>query len=228
MSQYQSRYRLPALILLMSLLYIFVIPSDPHAVKLLFKLIPMWLMIAYAYLQIPVPRRRDHVLLVLGLFFCMLGDGLLDWFVVGLTAFLIGHLFYMASFFRNWQFSKIRLATAAPIALFGLFMGRELVRALIHDQSDSLIIPVIFYICVISLMTWSAMMTGNKLAMIGSLLFTVSDSILSWNMFVSAVEFSNVLIMITYYAAQFCIASSIRTLGTRMIPDSRHARSLPR
>ncbi|OMF27220.1 lysoplasmalogenase [Paenibacillus sp. FSL H8-0548] len=198
----------------MSLLYIFIIPSDPHVVKLLFKLLPMWLILAYAYLHIPAPRRRNHWILLTGLFFCMLGDGLLEWFVVGLSAFLIGHLFYMTSFFGNWRFSKIRFATLAPIAVFGLFMGSELIHALIRNGKDDLIIPVLLYILVISLMTWSAIMTGHKWAIIGSILFTISDSILSWNLFVSDVAFSGVLIMTTYYTAQYCMAYSIQTLGT--------------
>lgn len=209
-----SQYRLPLLILLMGLLYIFVIPSDPHGVKLLFKLIPMWLILYYAYLQIPSPRRWYHHLLFIGLFFCMLGDGLLDWFVVGLTAFLIGHLFYMAGFFGNWRFSWIRFATIVPVALFGFFMGWEIVHALMRDGNDSLIIPVIFYICVISLMTWSAIMTRHKWAIIGSILFTISDSILSWNLFVSDIAYSGIYVMTTYYTAQFCIASSFRSIGT--------------
>ncbi|MBB6671960.1 lysoplasmalogenase [Cohnella nanjingensis] len=211
----------------MSALYIFVIPSDPHAVKLLFKLIPMWLVIAYAYLHFPTPRRGCHWMLLIGLFFCMLGDGLLGWFIVGLSAFLIGHLFYMASFFRQWRSSRIRSAAIVPIGLYAVFMGWELVHALVRDGKDGLIIPVILYIAVISLMVWSAIMTGKAWAIVGSLLFMISDSILSWNLFVSDVAHANVLIMTTYYAAQFCIAYSIRTVAApaRTYPaDLPHAR----
>ncbi len=208
-----KKYILPVLILLMSLLYIFVIPSDPHAVKILFKLIPMWLIITYAYFQIPKTRARHHLLLLTGLFFCMLGDGLLSWFVVGLSFFLVGHLFYMMGFFTKWRFSKIRFASIAPIAVYASFMGSQLVPALIRDSNESLIVPVLLYISVISLMLWSAIMTGHKWAIIGSILFTISDSILSWNLFVSDIAFSGVFIMTTYYAAQFCMAFSIQTLA---------------
>lgn len=208
-----KKFWLPALILIMSLLYIFVIPSDPHIVKILFKLIPMWLIILFAYLQFPITKKRYHWLLLIGLFFCMLGDGLLQWFVVGLSAFLIGHLFYLSAFLNRWHFSKLRVLTIAPIALFGIFMGSEIVQALIKDNNESLIVPVVLYITVISLMTWSAIMTGHKWAIIGSILFTISDSILSWNLFVSDITYSGTLIMTTYYAAQFCIAYSIRTIA---------------
>lgn len=207
------KYLLPVLILLMSIVYIFFIPSDPHAVKLLFKLIPMGLIIVYGYLQMPRERKRYHILMLIGLVFCMMGDGLLGWFVIGLTAFLIGHLFYMTSFFGRWHFSKIRFAMIIPIALYGVFMGQKLVQALIEDGKDSLIGPVLLYLVVISLMLWSAIMTGHKWAIIGSILFTISDSILSWNMFISDIANSGVLIMTTYYTAQFLIAYSIRTIG---------------
>lgn len=95
------KWFLPLLILMMSLLYIFFIPEDPFGVKLLFKLIPMGLIILYAYLQFPADRRPSHWLLLAGLLFCMLGDGLLPiWFVFGLGTFLVGHLFYLAAFSR--------------------------------------------------------------------------------------------------------------------------------
>lgn len=208
-----KRFRLPALIALMSLLYIFLIPSDPYIVKILFKLIPMWLIIAYAYARIPTPRRRYHWLLFIGLFFCMIGDGILRWFVIGLCAFLIGHLFYMMGFLSKWRFSRLRFATIVPLAIYASIMGSEIVHALILDHNESLIVPVLLYISVISLMTWSAIMTGHTWAIIGSVLFTISDSILSWNLFVSPIAHSGVLIMTTYYAAQFFMAYSIRSLA---------------
>lgn len=211
-------YGMPLAILVMSVIYIFAIPSDPEYVKLLFKLIPMWLIIYYAYLQlrhIRGTRQTYHTLLIIGLFFCMLGDGLLRWFIVGLTAFLIGHLFYLAGFIQNWQYTKARFYTVIPLAAFGIFMGWNLVTALSDKGDAHLIAPVLLYIVVILLMTWTAIMTGNKWAIIGSILFAISDSILSWNMFISKVDMSHLLIMGTYYTAQFCMASSIRTLGEK-------------
>jgi len=203
---------LPVLILLTGLLYIFIIPDNPHAVKILFKLIPMLLIICYAYLQFPSKKSMTPWIILIGLCFCMFGDGLLRWFVVGLSAFLIGHLFYLTGFLRRWHFSKARLAMIVPLALYAFIISREIVAALLRDGNNALVIPVLLYITVISCMAWAAIMTGNKWAIIGSLLFVVSDSILSWNMFVSTVPFSGPLIMTTYYTAQFLIARSIRSL----------------
>jgi len=203
-------YALPALIALTGLLYIFAIPSEPEAVKLLFKLIPMALIIAYAYRLSADFRKRYHWLVLSGLFFCAIGDGTLRWFVFGLSAFLIGHLFYLTAFFGRWRFSKLGLAAALPIAIFAAVMGSQLVQALTDSGKTDLIVPVLAYVAVISTMGWSAIMTGNRTAIAGSLLFMVSDSILSWNMFVSDVPYSGPLIMLTYYSAQFLIATSLR------------------
>jgi Predicted membrane protein len=200
---------LPWLILLMSVLYIFIIPADPHAVKLLFKIIPMLLIITYTFLHIPQNSKRLHWATFIGLIFCMCGDGLLDWFVVGLSAFLIGHLCYMTGFFSEWRFSAWRLASIVPIAVYAAYMGTQLVQALQDDDKGGLIIPVIAYITVIAVMTWSAIMTGRLWATIGSLLFLASDSILSWNLFVSDITYSGILIMSTYYAAQYCISRNV-------------------
>ncbi|GMK40319.1 membrane protein [Paenibacillus sp. CCS19] len=205
---------LPWLILVMSMLYIFIIPADPHAVKLLFKIIPMLLIITYTYLHIPHKSKRLQWATFIGLIFCMFGDGLLDWFVVGLSAFLIGHLCYMTGFFSEWRFSAWRFASIIPIAIYAAYMGTQLVQALREDNDTGLIIPVIAYIAVIALMAWSAIMTGRFWATIGSLLFLASDSILSWNLFVSDITNAGILIMTTYYAAQFCIARNVVVMSS--------------
>ncbi|WP_144527278.1 lysoplasmalogenase [Peribacillus simplex] len=200
---------LPAAILITGLLYIFFIPEEPLIIKIMFKVIPMLLILLYACTNVG-RRDRYQSFILLGLFFCMLGDGLLIWFVIGLCAFLIGHLFYISAFFRLWTFSWLRFATILPISIYSTWIGREIVRSLIDKGEHDLIIPVICYVTVISLMGWAAFMTGNAAAIIGGVLFVISDSILSWNKFIDDVAYSGPLIMLTYYAAQFCIANSIR------------------
>ncbi|QED49851.1 lysoplasmalogenase [Cytobacillus dafuensis] len=211
-----KKYVLPLLILIMGLLYIFIIPSEPVSIKILFKLIPMWLIIFYAFRQFPTQAKSTHWILFLGLIFCMFGDFLIQWwFVYGLAAFLIGHLFYLTGFFKNWSFSIIRFAMIIPIAVYAFIFSKRLLASIIQDGNSELFFPVLAYVIIISLMAWSAIMTGDKWAMIGSILFVISDSILSWNMFVSDIPYSNALIMSTYYTAQFFIASSIRTLSSK-------------
>ncbi len=203
-------YRLPIFILVMSLIYIFAIPSKPEAIKMLFKLIPMWLILFYAYKQILDKKSRPHWIIWSGLFICMLGDGLIRWFVIGLAAFLIGHLFYIAGFSRYWRFTKLSLLMILPIGLYGFVMGYHVIAALLQNHMDTLVVPVLMYIVIISLMSWIGFFFHNIWAIIGSILFVLSDSILSWNMFVSEIPHSDILIMTTYYTAQFLIAHSLR------------------
>lgn len=89
---------LPAAIVLTGVGYIAAAPDEPLALQLLFKAIPMVLIVLYAITLLPRDRRPIHVLIPVGLGFSLVGDVTLHWFVVGLTAFLIAHLFYLAGF----------------------------------------------------------------------------------------------------------------------------------
>ncbi|MBP1972191.1 lysoplasmalogenase [Cohnella thailandensis] len=209
MSQSMIRRALPVLIPATGLLYIFAIPSDPEPVKLLFKLIPMALIIGYACLLAPARERRERKLLLLGLFFCMIGDGTLRWFTVGLSAFLIGHLFYIGCFLHRRRITRAKLLALAPLLAYAVYIASRLVRALLDSDEKDLIAPVLLYVAAIFFMSVAAIMNGNRYAIAGSLLFLASDSILSWNMFVSEVRYSGPLIMLTYYAAQWLITSSL-------------------
>ncbi|MFD9626260.1 hypothetical protein [Peribacillus muralis] len=48
---------------------------------------------------------------------------MLIWFLIGLSAFLIGHLFNIAAFQKLWSFSWLRFATIVPIAVHSTVMG---------------------------------------------------------------------------------------------------------
>ena len=209
-----NKWMLPTLIGIMAALYIWIIPTEPLALKIVFKLIPMLLIIFYAFRQLPAKPVPAMRLIVIGLFFCMLGDGFIAVsFVAGLGSFLIGHVFYLMGFIKMSSMNKTRFAALLPIALYSFFIGRQLISALQTEGNDGLVIPVVAYMLVISLMALTAILTGNLWATAGSILFVISDSILSWNMFVSAIPYSDVLIMTTYYSAQFLIAGSLASLG---------------
>ncbi|MFC7785380.1 lysoplasmalogenase [Rossellomorea sp. GCM10028870] len=205
-----KNWLLPTLIGLMAILYIFVIPPEPLTLKIVFKLIPMALIILYAFLQLPAKPAPAMRFIIIGLFFCMLGDGFIALsFIAGLGAFLVGHVFYLMGFIKMSRINKTRLAALLPIGLYSFIIGRHLIIALQTEGNDGLVIPVVAYMLVISLMAFTAILTDNLWATAGSLLFVISDSILSWNMFVATIPYSDVLIMTTYYSAQFLIAKSL-------------------
>lgn len=205
-------YYLPVSILLTGILYIFFIPENPFIIKLIFKMIPMALIIMYALKQSPKQKTATHWLILTGLLLSSIGDATLHWFIIGLSAFLIGHLFYIAGFFHQFKFSLLRLLILIPLATYGVFFGMSMKNNLVQTGNDSLVLPVLFYIIAILMMAFLAFMTANNWVIVGSLLFIISDSILAWNKFVEPVPFSSPLIMITYYSAQFFIAHSLKTI----------------
>ncbi|MBK3495539.1 lysoplasmalogenase [Viridibacillus sp. YIM B01967] len=196
------------LTIILGFIYICFIPAEPVAVKLSFKVIPMLLIIWLASLQqVPVNTRYKNWLL-LGLLFCMIGDATLQWFLIGLSSFLIGHICYIVAFIKLKK-KAIAKPAAILLLLYGVFMVVWITGTVFKSGDIVLGIAVIAYIAVILTMGWTAIQTGSKLATIGALSFIFSDSILSINMFITEVPFSHALIMVSYYGAQLLFAISI-------------------
>nr|WP_124221556.1 lysoplasmalogenase [Aquisalibacillus elongatus] len=194
------------LIIISAILYIFIIPDWPLGIKLIFKVIPMILIIWYAFLKLPKHRLFVHYAVIIGLVFSAIGDVTLHWFIVGLSAFLIAHVFYLIGFLTQWRTSFVRSITIVPFIIYSYILGNGILQSI---TDNTLVIPVMVYIIVITAMAWAAVMARNVYAIIGALLFVISDSILAWNMFVTNVPYSGIWIMTTYYSAQFLIAHSI-------------------
>lgn len=211
------KYLLPLLILTFSILYIFFILNEPQIVKLIFKLIPMILIIFYAVNNLPGMVQRTHYFILIGLLFSAVGDATLHWFIIGLSAFLIGHLFYISAFIGELSFSWLRLSFIIPLGVFSFWIGSHLIDGLEQQNETTLIIPVLIYIIAIMFMGLFAILTGNTLASIGSILFIISDSILAWNKFIEPIMYSNIFIMGSYYAAQFSIAGCLTNIAKNTI-----------
>ena len=205
---------LASTIFVFGILYIFFIPEVPVGVMIVFKLIPMALIIYYAFLQIPYLNKRIHTLIFLGLLFSIAGDGsIIISFVGGLSAFLIAHIFYIFGFLRASRFTITRVSFIIILLPYSIWIGYRIIPSLIAGNMEYLIIPVIIYITAIAIMGITAMLTGNLFAIAGSILFIISDSVLAWNEFIAPISNSRLLIMGTYYTAQFLIASSLRMIG---------------
>ncbi|MEK3973312.1 lysoplasmalogenase [Psychrobacillus sp. FSL K6-1267] len=195
-------------IALMGIIYIFLIPHDPVGLKITFKLIPMLLIILFAFHQAPGLPKIYKTLIILGLFVCMLADGLIYWFIVGLITFLIGHIIYIFAF-RKIKKHSIPKWAAALLLIYGLIMTIWLAGTLWSEKETILAVAVVLYIAVILTMGWNAFQTGNKFAIIGATLFIFSDSILAINKFIIDVPYEHALVMLSYYGAQFLFAFSI-------------------
>lgn len=210
-----KKFQLPLAILITGLFFIFFITTENTILLLPFKLLPMILIILYAYKQISSIASGYEKMILFGLLFCALGDALIIFsFLFGLAAFLVGHLFYIVAFINHWHFSWPKFISIIPIVSYALFFGYVLTSTLSQDGKSEFIIPVICYILAISTMAMTAIMTGSTFAIFGSVLFIVSDTILAWNKFISTIPFSSEWIMLTYYGAQFLIASTLTSRST--------------
>jgi uncharacterized membrane protein YhhN len=79
-----------------------------------------------------------------------------------------------------------------------------------------MMLPIIVYVLVIMTMAWRAWerwsQTGQKaalLALVGALLFVISDSVLAFNKFRASFEAARLLTLVPYFAAQWFIAISV-------------------
>lgn len=155
-----------------------------------------------------------QALVCAGLVFSLAGDVFLmlprDRFVAGLASFLIAHLFYIAAF-------APRPATfAAPLVLLALLAyGIVLLRAL-WPRLGALRVPVAVYAAALLVMAWQAAArwavldtTAALLAAVGACLFVISDSVLAWERFARRHDYGQVVVLSTYFAAQWLIALSV-------------------
>ena len=151
---------------------------------------------------------RRGILLFFGLLFCAGGDIALAldqraYFELGIGLFIIGHLFYIATFLKDFEYRRFHAPVAVALGVFGCVLAILLVPRL-----GDMKIPVLFYLFIIFSMSACALFRRqkSKLVFYGSLLFIFSDSMIALNRFYPQDEWTVLLIMPTYYLAQFFIA----------------------
>ena len=192
------------------------IASDERGVRpgvYLFKPLTMLIVLAIAWWSGDAAAPAVRHLVLAGLVFSLAGDVFLmlpsDRFVPGLASFLVAHFLYIAAFAvaapspAGW--------VALPFAAFGIGYYRFLLPDL-----GGVRIPVAVYVAAISAMAWLAsarvledarLLPG--LACAGALLFVVSDAALAWNRFHARIPRAQVLVLGTYFSAQWLIALSL-------------------
>lgn len=157
-------------------------------------------------------RDLDNVILGMALAFSSLGDALLDLdperlFIKGLLAFLVAHFIYILLFVRNWvrplRPKGWRLALGAAVLIYSLLLSQWLAPSLGVVAGS-----VMIYVCVITVMAVSAILTGfsKPWVYMGVILFLISDSILAVDKFKAPVPLGGYLVWATYYLAQYGIA----------------------
>ncbi len=173
-----------------------------------------------------VKKRNGHFLRAL--FFCWAGDVLLlkqadaeIFFMLGLAAFLIGHLLYILAYRElRWKEGGMQRAQKLRVSFPVALVGTSLILVLV-PYLGSLMIPVIGYALVLMGMVMASFFRYDRtspdsfwLVATGAIFFMISDSVLAVNKFYTAFAFAGPLIMLSYISGQYLIVEgAIRHQG---------------
>jgi uncharacterized membrane protein YhhN len=191
--------------------------SETYGIRVMiyiFKPLTMVFIIALAWNGLKGTCKFYGCFILLGLLFSLMGDILLilpaNLFVHGLVSFLIAHIFYITAFFQGMDL-RLNSLSWLPFVLFGV-----LIYGFMLPSLREMTIPVLAYMIIILTMGWRAYERWGqnktreaKLALIGAVLFIISDSALGINRFRLPFELSTVVVLGTYFPAQWFIARSI-------------------
>lgn len=185
-----------------ALLFVGLHPLRSFPLDYLVKALPIFFQ---ALLVLKHVRGSQGLLLFLGLLFCAAGDiflhlGQEKFFLTGAMLFLVAHVFYILTFFRDFRFRASWLPVALLILLYGV--GASLYLAPVLGER---LIPVLLYITILCLMGAVAVFRDppGSVVFYGALLFILSDSLLALNVFFPRDPFSFFFVMPVYYLAQF-------------------------
>ena len=190
---------------------------DQPGLNLVFKPLTTLLIIVYAWPRGARRRAaRRWVLLGLGLSLC--GDVALMWpdrgFLPGLVSFLLAHLAYLRAFTRG----GMRLAARPlPFVLYGA-LAAAILWPLWPGVPPGLRLPVLAYVAclaamaaqaaVVGLQSWGTPWQRGAVGLaVGGALFLGSDALLATNRFAAPLPLSGLWILLSYWLAQWCIAS---------------------
>lgn len=181
----------------------------------LFKPLTTILIIAYAWHRGGgEPNQKRFI--VAGLVLSLAGDIFLLWpkagFLPGLVSFLLAHLMYIAAFCARIRFA----ARPVPFVIYAL-AAAGILSQLWSGIPAALRVPVLAYVACLAAMGaqaaawWRSNATNNnaRWAAIGGVLFMSSDTLLAINKFATPLPFASLWILVTYWAAQWCIASAM-------------------
>ncbi|MFQ3229385.1 lysoplasmalogenase [Reinekea sp.] len=189
------------LFLIFSIIYLALLPFDSMAISWLIKILPI---ITLAVAVVGSADFSGKTLLLLALAFSACGDVLLqlDYFVPGVGAFLLAQLHYGVFFVRNWSSVTTRWPISVLLLIYMLVMA-----FLLTPHLGDLVVPVFAYLVVIGFMGFLATQSNMPLlwAVLGAFVFILSDSFIAIDRFLRPLPFSDYLIMVTYYGAQWMI-----------------------
>lgn len=163
---------------------------------------------------IGVAPRQSNVF-ILAMIFALLGDIFLmfngeDFFLIGLGCFLVMQVLYTVVFLKDRSHETKRNA----IYIICILVPVILIISYLWQGLGTMKVPVSVYAAAITLMVISAVIRLRKTpwylpVVMGVFLFMVSDAMIAFSKFVSAVAGTDYIIMSTYMAAQYLIVRGV-------------------
>lgn len=189
-------------------LFFFLLPWHPYPLSFVLKASGI-LLLAFIAWRSGAPRSGA---LALALVFGAGGDIFLDLgqFVAGLTSFLLSHVIYIALFAGVLSETGHRGRKALP-ALVGLIIAAVGLLVWLYPSLSPLTVPVVIYFGVLTAMvalSYIVPFLSLRVA-IGASLFFISDVLIGVTRFQMEIPFSHQIIWVTYFAAQYLIATGV-------------------
>ncbi len=185
------------------------------------------LLIAWAWLSVDMPAlmtRYDTASMMwflVGLAFSLAGDVFLmlpdKFFLPGLLAFLLTHVFYTVGFEHLVPPKGSGPAAgviAAVLVVIAAWLYSRLAAGMEQSGKAKMRFPVLLYTIVIMLMVYAALLSlfdpqwtvlPAVLVSAGAVLFLISDVVNGWARFIRPLPNYRVIIMVTYHLGQFGI-----------------------
>ena len=202
-----------ALVLLIDLVAVYL---NDEPLQFITKPLLMPLLAIYLLLQTSTATSGLKAWIFLALFFSWVGDILLlfdergpNFFLFGLSAFLVAQVFYIV-FFHNIRMREYIRGNALLLLLVIVYYS--ILISVLSPYLGNMKLPVRIYGVVLSFMVMLALHTTlgkNKKAALwmtmGAILFVASDSTLAFNKFFSSFDYAGLIVMLTYGLAQLFI-----------------------
>ena len=213
-----------------SIFYLVITALNQEAIARFLKpfLLPLLLVAVYNS-----PAFTTKKLLLTALTFSWIGDVILlfadqgeIYFILGLVAFLVSHVFYIVLFSKQSISKTIhnKISFGAGTGLILLYFFGMITT--LGPQLGPLTVPVVIYAVVISTMLFYALKGSfqwnaipYQSVLVGALFFIASDSILAFNKFYQPIPYASFLIMITYLGAQYGIVWGILNLNKKALSN---------
>lgn len=129
-------------------------------------------------------------------------------FLLGLGAFLLGHVAYIVGMVGDHQSWPLTLVGVVAVAI-ALAVVAPRVLAGVGEQDPALRAPVLAYMGVISVMVVAAFGRTVPVGIAGALLFYASDATLAWNRFFGPRRSWRLAVMVTYHLGQAGLVLSL-------------------